>query len=69
MSGNSFTTEQRAEIKEIVSEALVEFFAAKGLLGKNILLTAATIIGAVTIIFGGFKVLLGWLGFVWLADR
>lgn len=62
MSG-SFSDEQKAEIKEIVSEALVEFFTAKGTLGKNVLVTTATIIAAVVVIGGGFKWLLGLFGF------
>lgn len=62
MSGDSFTTEQRAEIKSIVHEALVEFFTAKGTLSKNILVTTATVIGAIVVIGGGFKWMLGLFG-------
>lgn len=63
MQQNLFTDEQREEIKSLVHEALIEFFATKGTLTKNILVTAATIIGALVIIGGGFKWIIGVLGF------
>lgn len=39
MTNNLFTDEQRAEIKELVSEALTDFFKGYGLAGKNIIVT------------------------------
>ncbi len=61
-----FTDEQKAEIKLIVHEALTEFFTNTGRLGKNILIGTAAIIGAVIVIGGGAKMLLGWIGFSYI---
>lgn len=58
-----FTEEQRKEIKNVVHEALVEFFSAKGKLTKQVLVGLAVIVGSLTVIFAGFKAILGWLGF------
>lgn len=58
-----FTEEQREEVKKLVHEALVEFFSSKGKLTKQILVGSAVVIGSVTVIFGGFKAILGWIGF------
>lgn len=65
-TGISFDDVQRAEIKDIVHEALAEFFKSYGLKGKNAILTAAVIIGAIVVILGGFKSVLGWLGFAYI---
>lgn len=54
------------EMKEIVHTALIEFFTKKGLLGKNILITMAVVIGALVVIGGGFKWLLGLIGFSYI---
>lgn len=51
------------EMKQIVHDALIEFFATKGTLTKNVLLTTAMIIGALVVIAGGFKWLIGIFGF------
>ena len=51
------------EMKEIVHAALVSFFTSKGALTKNFLVTTAVIIGALAVIVGGFKAVLGWFGF------
>lgn len=61
-----FTDEQREEIKVIMHEALGEFFTDKGKLGKNIILTTAVIIGALAVIAGGLKWLLGFIGFTYI---
>jgi len=61
-----FSEEQRAEIKAIMHDALTEYFSSKGSLLKQILLTAAVIVGAITVIFGGLKTVLGWIGFSYL---
>jgi hypothetical protein len=55
------------EIKEVVAEALIEFFTAKGKLSKNVLVTTAVIIGALAVIGGGIKWMLGLIGFSYLA--
>lgn len=62
-----FTDDQRAEIKELVHEALVEFFTSSGRLGKNLLIGTAVLVGAITVILGGAKAILGWLGFSYIA--
>lgn len=54
----------KEEMKIIVNDALTEFFVATGKSYKGYLLGAAVIIGSLTVIFGGLKALLGWLGFV-----
>lgn len=61
-----FTPEQRQEIKEIVHEALLEFFKSYGLSSKNMIVTAAVIIGSLAVIFGGVKTMLGWIGFSYI---
>jgi len=61
-----FTDEQREEIKLILHEALVEFFTSKGKLTKNILVTIAVVIGALAVIGGGLKWLLGIIGFSYI---
>ena len=52
------------EMKNIVHDALVDFFTNKGLLTKNVLVTTAMIVGALVVIGGGFKWLLGLFGFI-----
>lgn len=63
---SSFTPEQKAEIKAIVHEALVEFFKGFGPIGKNVIVTTAVVLGSITIIFGGVKTLLTWIGFSYI---
>jgi hypothetical protein len=65
-TNSSFTKEQREEIKNIVHEALGEFFASKGKVTKQYLIGAAVVIGSLTVILGGFKAILGWLGFTYI---
>lgn len=55
------------EIEAIVSKVLVDFFTKKGVLSKNILVTAALVIGSLTVVFGGLKWLLGLIGFSYLS--
>lgn len=57
----------REEIKGSVHEALVEFFTSSGKIGRNIIVTTAVLVTSVIAIGGGFKVLLGWLGFSYIA--
>jgi hypothetical protein len=59
----TFTPEQKQEIKEIVHEALSEFFRGYGMTAKNVIITAAILIASITAIFGGIKTLFAWLGF------
>lgn len=57
------------EMKQIVHDALIEFFTVKGTLTKNILVTMATIVGAIIVIGGGFKWLLGLFGISFITTR
>lgn len=61
-----FSAEERAEIKDIVHEALTEFFTTSGKKTKNFLLAAALVMGAITVILGGFKAILAWIGFSYM---
>ena len=61
-----FSDVEREEVKNIVHEALNEFFKTYGLRGKNLIVTAALLIGALVVIFGGIKSVLGWLGFMYV---
>lgn len=54
------------EIEAIVVNALKVYFEKKGTSLKTILIGTAIIIGAITVIFGGIKAILGWLGFSYL---
>lgn len=62
-----FTVEERAEIKSLVKESLHEFFRGIGIKGYGSLTTTAIIVGALVVIFGGVKTVLGWIGFIYLS--
>lgn len=64
MSDQAFTPEQREEIKKIVHEALTEFFRGYGAIGKNIIVTAAVIVGSLAVIGGGLRWFISVFGFV-----
>jgi len=53
----------KEEMKQIVHDALVDFFSTKGKLGKQILVTTAIIMGSLAVIGGGFKWLIGLIGY------
>jgi hypothetical protein len=61
-----FTEAQELRIKELMHASLSEFFEQKGKSAKSILFTIAAIIGALTVIFGGLKTFLAWLGFTYV---
>ena len=63
---SGFTEKQKEEISLIVANAMDCYFKSKGRLGKQIIIGTAVIIGSLTVIFGGFKVILGWLGFTYM---
>lgn len=65
----NFTDEQKSEIKEIVTEAMSEYFLSKGKTWKSYIITVATIVGAFTVIFGGLKMILASLGFTIINNR
>lgn len=68
MHPSSFNEKQREELKGLMVEAINEYFEAKGRLSKHWLITIASVIGAVTVILGGLKILLGWLGFTYATN-
>jgi len=45
---------------------MFEFFSTKGKLTKNILVTTAIVFGSIAVIAGGFKWILGLVGFTYL---
>ena len=53
----------KIQMKEIVYDALIDFFEDKGRMTKNILVTTAVVIGALVVIGGGFKWILGLFGY------
>lgn len=50
-------------IREVFAEELKKFFKVTGLNAKTVIVTTATIVGALVVIGGGAKAMLGWLGF------
>lgn len=54
------------EMKQIVHDALIDFFSTKGVLTKNIIITSAIIIGSIAVIAGAGKWLLGLIGFTYI---
>lgn len=65
-SESIFSDVEKLEIKNIVQEALAEFFKNYGMKGRNLIFTLAAIIAALVVIFGGFKTVLGWIGFTYM---
>lgn len=60
------TIPNEERIAQIVDETLVTFFTVKGTTVKSFLITTAVVIGAITVILGGLKAILGWLGFSYI---
>ena len=56
----------REDIEETFRKILKEFFLGAGKWSKATLVTLALVVGSITVIFGGLKALLGWIGFVQL---
>lgn len=59
---SAFTDKQRVEIKQIVHEALSEFFTGYGKSSKRLLVTTAVIFASIMAIGGGLKTMLAWIG-------
>lgn len=57
----------KSELKPLVHEALTEYFEDKGSMTKKVLIGTAVVIGSITVIFGGIKAILGWLGFSYIS--
>lgn len=56
----------RAEISDIVREAMVDVLLTAGKGTKAVIITAATVIGSIIVIGGGLKWFLGYIGFTYL---
>jgi hypothetical protein len=59
----------REDIENIVHTALSDFFKKTGRGAKAAIITAATIIGSIVVIGGGFKWLLGVIGFEYITTK
>lgn len=57
-----FNEAQKAEIKNIMHDALNEYFTDKGKWGKNLIIGTAVIVGSLTVILGGVKAIAAWVG-------
>ncbi len=57
---------KKSDMETIVEDTMIKFFTSKGLMGKNILVTTAIIVGALVVIGGGAKWLLGIIGFSYI---
>ena len=57
---------KKEEIAPLVHDALVQFFSTKGGLAKKVIIGTAVVIGSLTVIFGGLKTILVWIGFTYL---
>jgi hypothetical protein len=55
-----------ARTTELLNKALTAYFERKGTLAKNIVVTAAIVVGSLTVIFGGAKAILMWIGFTYV---
>jgi len=60
----SIPTEEK--IGQLFHQSLSSFFEQKGASTKNVLIILATVIGSVTVILGGLKSILAWIGFTYL---
>jgi len=56
----------KGDIAEIVQNTLRETLLSAGKWSKATIITIAVIIGSLGVISGGFKAILGWIGFVQL---
>lgn len=61
---DTFATKE--DVREIFSQELQNFFKVGFLRSKTTVITVATIIGALVVIFGGLKTFLSWVGFHYL---
>lgn len=57
-----FTAREQAAIKSLVHDALVEFFRAYGLRGKNTIITTGIVLSALVGIIIALKTIAGWIG-------
>ena len=57
------TLATKEDVRSIFAQELRAFFKVTGLNTKTIIITTASIVGSLVVIFGGLKAVLGWLGF------
>lgn len=57
------TLATKEDVRDIFASELKNFFRIGGMRSKTVIITVATIIGSLVVIFGGFKSFLGWIGF------
>jgi hypothetical protein len=60
------TVPTKEDVRKIFSDELGKFFKGTGNKTKLFLVGAAVVIGSLTVIFGGIKALLGFLGFAYV---
>jgi len=53
----------KEDIGRIVSAAITDYFEQKGRISFKFIVATSILVGALTVIFGGFKIALGWIGF------
>lgn len=63
MNARMDTLATKDDVRDIFASELKNFFRIGGMRSKTIIITVATIIGSLVVIFGGVKSFLGWLGF------
>lgn len=70
---SSFTEKQRAELGQIIAsevkKAMDAYFADTGRTLKGFLISLAVIIGSLTVVFGGLKAMLAWLGYTYVSMK
>ena len=66
MDSNISLIPTKDEIKDVVRDALIETLFTTGKWTKVGIVTLATVIGSLVVISGGFKWLLGLIGFTYL---
>lgn len=63
MNARMDTLATKEDVRSIFAQELRNFFKISGMNTKTFIVTTATIIGALVVIFGGLKAVLGWFGF------
>ena len=56
----------KEEIEEIVTQSMASYFEKKGTTLKAILIGTAVVVGSLTVILGGIKAILAYLGFTYI---
>lgn len=69
MEDSAFTKEQREELKGLIFEAVEAYFLKKGKTWQGYIITAATVLGSITVILASFKAMLLWIGFSYVTQK